>query len=717
MCALLVLGGANSAKAEKVYADLSQYSSWNATDKNVTMTWTGTYGNALSPNLNLPTGDLSGFTKLVVETDEINNADFYRILVYNGSDTNHSNTFKVTSTGRMEFSLVGNVDFLDNVTRIVLSGSNWEDSKNGTWTTTPASAKIAKVYLYKPAVLNFNDVGVATISKDDILVSGGLSIEESGDNVIVKTNGQEGYLTVTFATPYDFSPMQSLVVSQSGYDNLFQWMNMEKNDGTNVHNDNAWYSSKYGLTNMGQYASRATDVKQLKWFAPAIAKGDGESDEEYAARLAGCSLTISAITITSNIVSCNTPLEEIEINTLPYFSVTSESAITPEYHVGSATGTYFGNGDTDATRYVDLTDCSEIRIYRDSQTGFRAFFVDESFVKDAIKIVQNHSSVSWVAGENSYWKIDLSKVTKFHNKVYLIAIKSSAWDASDIVKKITVMKTPAGSAKYVLSGNGMMTAAATAALTDVNATYIDATGITAATALPTANPNCLITANSGMVTNANNIIVDGTCANLVLTDGYPFKAPADFTATEASYATTINASAQAGTLCLPFAAAIPVGVEVWTLNYSSGDKAAATPVETVIPANTPVLLNGSGDVTFTGSSVAIDADAVNVSGAMTGVFDAKIVTSGSYVLQNGSEGLGFYKVASPSTIVISPFRAYLTAQSSGANIRIVYDDATAIDEVKTQTAGDDAIYTLTGIRVAQPTKGIYVKNGRKFIVK
>lgn len=149
--ALLVFA-MGEAKAEKVYADLSQYGAkWDGTD--VSFSWTATYGNQLTPSLEtigLPKGNLSSWQKLVVVVDKLNNCDFFRVLVYSGSDSNHSNTFKCTKTGANEFILSGNVDFLDNVTKIVLSGSNWEDSKNSTWGETPASFKVKEVYLERP---------------------------------------------------------------------------------------------------------------------------------------------------------------------------------------------------------------------------------------------------------------------------------------------------------------------------------------------------------------------------------------------------------------------------------------------------------------------------------------------------------------------------------------------------------------------------------------
>ena len=122
----LCVFGLGVANAERVYADLSKYGDkWDGTD--VTFSWTAPWGNQLGPNLNeigLPSGDLRTWQKLVVVVDELNNCDFFRVLVYSGDDTGHNNTLIVNNTGTNEFTLSGNVDFLDKVTRICLSGSN-----------------------------------------------------------------------------------------------------------------------------------------------------------------------------------------------------------------------------------------------------------------------------------------------------------------------------------------------------------------------------------------------------------------------------------------------------------------------------------------------------------------------------------------------------------------------------------------------------------------
>ena len=238
--------------------------------------------------------------------------------------------------------------------------------------------------------------------------------------------------------------------------------------------------------------------------------------------------------------------------------------------------------------------------------------------------------------------------------------------------------------------------------------------------MTSANPNCMFLGKTGngYLANTKNVIDGSTCANLELTDGHPFKAPADFTATKASYTTTINAEAGAGTLCLPFAATIPGDVTAYKLTYESGDKATATAVETTIEANKPVLLNGSGAKTFTGSSVAVDADATNTNGSMTGVFASAAVPTGSYVLQDGEKGIGFYRVDAEDPITISPFRAYLTASAGVHSLTVDYQNGeeTGIQTVdNAQQAKDNAIFDLSGRRVVKAQKGIYIVNGKKIV--
>ena len=94
----------------------------------------------------------------------------------------------------------------------------------------------------------------------------------------------------------------------------------------------------------------------------------------------------------------------------------------------------------------------------------------------------------------------------------------------------------------------------------------------------------------------------------------------------------------------------------------------------------------------------------------------------NYVLSSGSSGTGFYRVPASGT-TLSAGHAYLqipaeTAAGSRA-LTISFDDedeATAISDVEHQDA-ESVVYDLQGRRVEQPRSGLYIRNGKKMIIK
>ena len=574
--------GAVNANAERVYADLSQYGDkWDGTD--VTFSWNATWGNQLGPNLDqigLLKGDLRSWEKLVVVVDELNNCDFFRVLVYSGSDTGHNNTFKATKTGVNEFTLSGGVDYLDQVTRICLSGSNGDDSKKDSWSETPASFKVKEVYLERPDVVYMTEEEVfeAPTGTTDI-------------------NGMtgEGSIKWEIAYPKDI-------------ENETLW-------GGNIDGDN-----------------NSVDISAYDYLHFVVSSVSAD---------AKCGLRVFVSTAKSDNNSTR-----VQLYPRPIADYADVTDWTEKYMI-TTPGTYV----------LKISDYPLLR-------GFKAL---QGWNGNAGTIKVAQAYVSTGAAPVAY--------------------------------------TPSG--KYTLVGGAALSEATATAF---NVTALSGTGRT----LDAANPNALFIANAGTLANTKNVIVSGVCDNLVLTDGAPFKAPIDFVATQASYTTTLDATAQAGTLCLPFEVKIPDGVEAATLNYSSGDNATATPVATTIPANTPVLLQGSGSKTFTGADAAIKADAENVAGALTGVFAATAVPANSYVLQNNASGLGFYKVT--GAITAAPFRAYLTAEAAPARLGITFGDATGIETVKTAKA-EEGIFNLQGQRLMKAQKGLNIINGKKILVK
>lgn len=83
---------------------------------------------------------------------------------------------------------------------------------------------------------------------------------------------------------------------------------------------------------------------------------------------------------------------------------------------------------------------------------------------------------------------------------------------------------------------------------------------------------------------------------------------------------------------------------------------------------------------------------------------------------------GTYQTTSTGTIYADPFRGYVKLPTSVGAARvldIIFEDSevTGISEVRSHNEDADCYYTLSGVRVIAPTRGIYVKNGKKVIIK
>ena len=581
LIALAMLFVAGSASAERVYADLSQYgSNWDAEKGILTFSWTAPWGNQLGPNLDqigLPKGDLSTWEKLVVVVDEdgLINCDFFRILVYSGTDTNHNNTFKANQTGINEFTLKGNVDFLNSVTRICLSGSNGEDNHNSTWSETPASFKVKEVYLERPDVVYITEeeVYAAPAGTTDL-------------------NGMTGAGSVVWNISYP------------------QIVENETLWGGNIDGDN-----------------QSIDISAYDYLHFVVT--DASVD-------ANCGLRVFVSTEQSNgndTRVCLYPYPIDEIN--------DETVWTDKYFITSP-GTYV----------VKISDYPLLR-------GFKAL-------------------QGWAGNAGS------------------ITVSMAYVSSGD-----PVAYTPTG--EYILVG--------TAALDDETACCFDVTAVTGTDlTFEAANPNALFIANEGTLANTKNVIVNGVCANLELTDQKPFMAPADFTATAASFSKTVT-DAKFATMVLPFAAALPSGVEAFEITGNTGNVLTTNSVD-AIEANKPVMLKNAGAFAFTASDVEVKAaSGVQTNGLLNGVYaTTDVPTDNGYVLQKQGEDVNFYKAG--DGIKVNAFRAYLTA-AAGARLAFDFNEATGIDTTINNNVETAEIFNLAGQRVVKAQKGLYIVNGKK----
>ena len=148
------------------------------------------------------------------------------------------------------------------------------------------------------------------------------------------------------------------------------------------------------------------------------------------------------------------------------------------------------------------------------------------------------------------------------------------------------------------------------------------------------------------------------------------------------------------------------------LKGSSGKATEVTIAPTEVGAEfadlTDNYLAGSGNATY---------DITGYFGGNDGTYTS------AYILKKIDGVVGFYKLASFETDnVIDAHKAFLAVPegvSVDSRLFLGFDDGetTSIDVRSKMEDGRGDVYNLNGQRVAQPTKGLYIVNGRKVVIK
>lgn len=150
-----------------------------------------------------------------------------------------------------------------------------------------------------------------------------------------------------------------------------------------------------------------------------------------------------------------------------------------------------------------------------------------------------------------------------------------------------------------------------------------------------------------------------------------------------------------------------------------------------VPANTGLLIKGSaGTVTIpVAASSSTNVDDNKLVGVTTETVldldsnDDDIADQSVYVLM-GSPKLGFYQTTTTS-FTLGANTAYLPANFAGSSearfFSLFNDDVTGISDATRLNDNEkminDNCFDLQGRRVAQPTKGLYIVNGKKVVIK
>ena len=236
--------------------------------------------------------------------------------------------------------------------------------------------------------------------------------------------------------------------------------------------------------------------------------------------------------------------------------------------------------------------------------------------------------------------------------------------------------------------------------------------------------------------------VEGTTLYLVAdgqeTTVYPFHAYATAEVqtnnddpTYNPYELTVS-SAGVATVYLPFDAVIPDAdfFAAAGVTSISGSTAYLKEVKGgIIPANTGVMIfaNPGKYLLYPSSTPATTTVQSIMHGVLvdTPINQVKANEGGAniYVLSRGIEEYTGFKIVGSTVKSITANKAYiaLPADSNVKEIRISFggETPTGIDDVKAilNGCGADMIYDLSGRRVNNPTKGIYIINGKKVLIK
>ena len=237
------------------------------------------------------------------------------------------------------------------------------------------------------------------------------------------------------------------------------------------------------------------------------------------------------------------------------------------------------------------------------------------------------------------------------------------------------------------------------------------------------------------------VTVTGAADGRVVLDETSTTAPDVANGVDVRVKRTINAG-EWSTICLPFAmsqaqcqAAFGSDVEIGDFTgytYDSDEDKITVNFSSVtaIEANHPYIIKVSAAVTeFSVDGVDVNpADDPRVTfrtsskklkdfvGTYVADFDFYDEAKHTPLFLSGNK----FWYATETTKHMKAFRAYfdfvdMLSEVDGARVAIAFDEATVINDVR--ACSDDRYYNLSGQQVETPTKGVYVKNGKKVIVK
>lgn len=180
------------------------------------------------------------------------------------------------------------------------------------------------------------------------------------------------------------------------------------------------------------------------------------------------------------------------------------------------------------------------------------------------------------------------------------------------------------------------------------------------------------------------------------------------------------------TFCSPVTFAVPTGLKAYTVTAVTAPKTGITgeievKEEGYIVAGQPMLIENTVVGTTTEFEVSLETGNVSLTNTpcteYKGSASSQQIAEGTYILYNGT----FLRTNGGTLAACNCYLDLKGSSAQGARRFSIVGggiDTTAIQTIGAATLSDGEWYTLGGIRTGKPTqKGVYIKNGRKYIVK
>ncbi|MBO5699281.1 MAG: hypothetical protein J6R79_04680 [Bacteroidaceae bacterium] len=310
---------------------------------------------------------------------------------------------------------------------------------------------------------------------------------------------------------------------------------------------------------------------------------------------------------------------------------------------------------------------------------------------------------------------------KGHSGNYIDA--SATWgNDGQMSMKAEADCNPAGAIFYYDDNNGFLNYA--------NGRYINETRTLAANNAMGNTWSIYISATEGkykLLSSANNWLHDnsGNRADRCSSEGDHANTTHSWTLEKVTSLPVTITAAKYATFYAPVAVEVPAGVTAHTVTIN-GEWATLSEALEVIPANTGVVLFSETAGTYN-LNITEDVEAISDNALLGSAATKYFTTAGTYYALGLVEGkVGFYKDEFKNNrFQNNSHKAYLYVENQeetpapAAALKFRFEDGTtAIESVVAPSFDANApIYDLSGRRVNAATKGVYIQNGKKFIVK